>query len=45
MTQESPFELLLTVSRMQHRVPRRTASRQGLFLVGASVRRYWDTVT
>jgi hypothetical protein len=24
MTQESPFELLLTVSRMQHRVPRRT---------------------
>jgi hypothetical protein len=26
MTQESPFELLLTVSRMQHRVPRRTLS-------------------
>ncbi len=26
MTQESPFELLLTVSRMQHRVPRRTVS-------------------
>jgi hypothetical protein len=26
MTQESPFELLLTVSRMQHRVPRRTIS-------------------
>ena len=25
-TQESPFELLLTVSRMQHRVPRRTVS-------------------
>src|SRR5262249_52951181 len=28
MTQESPFELLLTVSRMQHRVPRRTVSLQ-----------------
>ena len=28
MTQESPFELLLTVSRMQHRVPRRTISFQ-----------------
>src|SRR5215472_848592 len=27
MTQESPFELLLTLSRMQHRVPRRTVSR------------------
>ena len=27
MTQESPFELLLTVSRIQHRVPRRTVSR------------------
>jgi hypothetical protein len=26
MTQESPFELFLTVSRMQHRVPRRTVS-------------------
>jgi len=26
MTQESPFELLLTVSRIQHRVPRRTVS-------------------
>src|SRR3989454_6643889 len=26
MTQESPFELLLTVSRIQHRVPRRTLS-------------------
>src|SRR5262249_56004916 len=26
MTQESPFELLLTLSRMQHRVPRRTVS-------------------
>ena len=26
MTQESPFELLLTVSRMQHRVPRRPVS-------------------
>src|SRR5262252_10100929 len=26
MTQESSFELLLTVSRMQHRVPRRTVS-------------------
>jgi hypothetical protein len=26
MTQESPFELLLTVSRMQHHVPRRTVS-------------------
>jgi len=26
MTQESPFELLLTMSRMQHRVPRRTVS-------------------
>ena len=26
MTQESLFELLLTVSRMQHRVPRRTVS-------------------
>ena len=26
MTQESPFELLLTQSRMQHRVPRRTLS-------------------
>jgi hypothetical protein len=26
MTQEPPFELLLTVSRMQHRVPRRTVS-------------------
>jgi hypothetical protein len=26
MTQESPFALLLTVSRMQHRVPRRTLS-------------------
>src|SRR5712691_8989997 len=26
MTQEFPFELLLTVSRMQHRVPRRTLS-------------------
>jgi hypothetical protein len=26
MTQESPFELLLTASRMQHRVPRRTVS-------------------
>jgi len=26
MTQESPFELLLTVARMQHRVPRRTLS-------------------
>src|SRR5215831_20214426 len=28
MTQESSFELLLTVSRMQHRVPRRTVSLQ-----------------
>ena len=28
MTQESPFELLLTLSRMQHRVPRRTVSLQ-----------------
>src|SRR4029453_15978038 len=26
MTQESPFELLLTQSRIQHRVPRRTLS-------------------
>ena len=26
MTQEPPFELLLTVSRIQHRVPRRTLS-------------------
>ena len=26
MTQESPFELLLTLSRIQHRVPRRTLS-------------------
>ena len=26
MTQESPFELLLTVSRIQHHVPRRTVS-------------------
>src|SRR4029450_4767591 len=26
MTQESPFELLLTASRSQHRVPRRTVS-------------------
>ena len=26
MTQESPFELLLIVSRIQHRVPRRTVS-------------------
>ena len=26
MTQESPFEFLLTVSRIQHRVPRRTLS-------------------
>jgi hypothetical protein len=26
MTQESPFELLLTLSRMQHRIPRRTVS-------------------
>src|SRR5438132_8865144 len=26
MTQESPFELLLTQSRIQHRVPRRTVS-------------------
>ena len=26
MTQESPFELLLTKSRIQHRVPRRTLS-------------------
>jgi hypothetical protein len=26
MTQESPFALLLTVSRIQHRVPRRTLS-------------------
>jgi hypothetical protein len=26
MTQESPFEFLLAVSRMQHRVPRRTVS-------------------
>src|SRR5262249_43473239 len=26
MTQESPFELLLTLSRIQHRVPRRTVS-------------------
>ncbi len=28
MTQEFPFELLLTVSRMQHHVPRRTVSLQ-----------------
>jgi hypothetical protein len=26
MTQESPFELLLTMSRIQHHVPRRTLS-------------------
>jgi hypothetical protein len=38
MTQESPFELLLTVSRIQHRVPRRTllphtAHEIGTFMV------------
>ena len=31
MTQESPFELLLTVSRIQHRVPRRTLSHHPAF--------------
>ena len=31
MTQESPFELLLTVSRIQHRVPRRTLSPHPAF--------------